>query len=317
MKHAVSTWMPMHWTDFWDSEAVSVMSNDAALLYLWLLKRQWEYESLPADPAALKALCPGRFHACFAAAWPQVEACFEAGEDGRLRNPRCAAELAQATARNVKAAERARLGGLGKAANACKESASSRPQADAKQTASVLGAASGSGSGSGSGHTDPDSVATQRASAPPPLVEDPPPKRKTRKPRKPRKPKPPPDPEAAPNPDHQPLIAHFCDAYQRVYGKKYPFGGRDAAAVAKLLDVASLEDAKAAVDAALGDPWWVERGLTLAKVERDYATFAGLAAKPRTAKLTQGDLNVQGTLRIADQLDAIEAAAKARKAGVA
>ena len=117
VSHAASEWMPMHWADFWQSERVEAMTNDAALLYAWALWRQWTHGSLPADSASLKRAAPARFSVAFDALWIQVRPCFELDSDGRLQNERCRTELADAVKRSEKYANSGRKGGLAKAAS--------------------------------------------------------------------------------------------------------------------------------------------------------------------------------------------------------
>jgi hypothetical protein len=120
----------MHWGDFWESEAVEGMSNEAALLYLWLLSRQWRNESLPSDREALLRAIPTRFAASFDESWSQIQHKFVLCRDGRLRNPTCSEYLVEAQKRAKSYAQRGGKGGRASAASRGSTSASTSAQAE-------------------------------------------------------------------------------------------------------------------------------------------------------------------------------------------
>jgi uncharacterized protein YdaU (DUF1376 family) len=104
-----SDWMPFFGDDYWDSERVAAMDDSAALLYSWLLWRQWKHGPLPG-PEVLRRL-PHRWQANWDALWPQVEPCFRKDEDGRLVNERCAFEKGIAVELSEAKVEAGRKGG--------------------------------------------------------------------------------------------------------------------------------------------------------------------------------------------------------------
>lgn len=134
-------WMPYFGDDFWESERVAAMSDAAIALYHWLLWYQWKHGDLP-PPEKLRRLSH-RFAARWAALWPQVAPCFEVLANGRLVNARCASERRISEDLRDAASERARRGGLAKAARTrevqqtCSTPAPSRPQAQAEQRSST------------------------------------------------------------------------------------------------------------------------------------------------------------------------------------
>lgn len=88
--------------------------------------------------------------------------------------------------------------------------------------------------------------------------------------------KPPAKKAVATNPDHQPAVVHFCDAWEAKYGRKYPFESRDAKSVQVILKAAGDLDAyRATVAAYLADDsqWNVDRGHTLAELQRAVAAY--------------------------------------------
>lgn len=120
-------WMPFFGDDFWTSERVAQMDDSAAMLYQWLLWRQFQHGSLPG-PQILRRL-PHRWQGeVFDKLWPQVAACFDVLEDGRLSNPRCRAERDGALANHEKARARA------EAANAARWGSKRDPKASSNGT---------------------------------------------------------------------------------------------------------------------------------------------------------------------------------------
>jgi hypothetical protein len=75
--------------------------------------------------------------------------------------------------------------------------------------------------------------------------------------------------------DHQALIAHFVSEFERLKGAKPVIGAKGGAGAKKLLEGRSLEEAKAIVDRALGDPWWLEKSPDLAAIAGKINAFLG------------------------------------------
>lgn len=94
-----SPFMPLYGDDFWESEHVIAMDNDAVALYHYLLWRQFKHGDLPADPSGV---CQ-RFLKDWARLWPQVSPCFKRVKGGRLRNQRCHKERSHALKRSQSA----------------------------------------------------------------------------------------------------------------------------------------------------------------------------------------------------------------------
>jgi len=75
--------MPFYGADFYEDEAVLLMSADEERVYLRLLWRQWREGSLPSEQDELQALLRG-----VPGLSPRVLACIPRCDDGRRRNPR-------------------------------------------------------------------------------------------------------------------------------------------------------------------------------------------------------------------------------------
>jgi hypothetical protein len=75
--------------------------------------------------------------------------------------------------------------------------------------------------------------------------------------------------------DHQALIAHFVAEFERLKGVKPVIGPKGGAGAKKLLEGRSLAEAKAIVDRALGDPWWLEKSPDLAAIAGKINAFLG------------------------------------------
>jgi hypothetical protein len=75
--------------------------------------------------------------------------------------------------------------------------------------------------------------------------------------------------------DHQALIAHFVSEFERLKGVKPVIGPKGGAGAKKLLEGRSLAEAKAIVDRALGDPWWLEKSPDLAAIAGKINAFLG------------------------------------------
>jgi hypothetical protein len=82
--------LPFYGVDFYDDEAVSLMTLEEEAIYLRLLWRQWREGSLPGDPADLEKLARGKPGVTpdSPAVTPRVLACLPLHEDGRRRNPK-------------------------------------------------------------------------------------------------------------------------------------------------------------------------------------------------------------------------------------
>ena len=86
---------PLYAADFLTDEVVALVPNDGVGIYIKLLCRQWIEGSLPSCTGDLSRLA-GEDEDSFCLLWDLLEHKFPAGEDGRLRNPRLAAERAKA-----------------------------------------------------------------------------------------------------------------------------------------------------------------------------------------------------------------------------
>ncbi|MCC7173413.1 MAG: DUF1376 domain-containing protein [Planctomycetes bacterium] len=120
--------MPFLLDEFDGSESVATMSAEAEALYQRMLRRQWKYGDLPADPKALRALFPAKFAERFDATLAEVLPCFE-NRDGRLVNATCERVRLEQDSK----AERARVGA--EKTNAKRWTAGSETQSDAKAVA--------------------------------------------------------------------------------------------------------------------------------------------------------------------------------------
>jgi hypothetical protein len=75
--------------------------------------------------------------------------------------------------------------------------------------------------------------------------------------------------------DHQALIAHFVAEFERLKGVKPEIGAKGGAGAKKLLDGRTLAEAKAIVDRALADPWWLDKNPDLAAIAGKINSFIG------------------------------------------
>lgn len=91
-----------HVRDFWTSEAVELMSFEEVGIYVFLLSRQWETGSIPADANALRTLCR-RNATDLDAALRTVLRCFDDVGNGRLQNRRLEFERARLDEKSGKA----------------------------------------------------------------------------------------------------------------------------------------------------------------------------------------------------------------------
>tara|TARA_R100000808_G_scaffold21732_1_gene46998 strand:+ start:1359 stop:2417 length:1059 start_codon:yes stop_codon:yes gene_type:complete len=82
---------PLYASDFLNDEDVALVPNDAVGIYIKLLCRQWIEGSLPSCTGSLSRLS-GEDEDSFVYLWELLSHKFPEGEDGRLRNPRLAAE---------------------------------------------------------------------------------------------------------------------------------------------------------------------------------------------------------------------------------
>ena len=79
----------------------------------------------------------------------------------------------------------------------------------------------------------------------------------------------------APSGDHQGLIAHFVAEFERLKGAKPVIGAKGGAGAKKLLEGRSLAEAKAIVDRAFADPWWLDKNPDLAAIAGRINSFIG------------------------------------------
>jgi hypothetical protein len=96
----------------------------------------------------------------------------------------------------------------------------------------------------------------------------------------------------------------------RAASEEYELTKADCVALNKIAAKHGLERLRAKADALLSDlePFTFANASPTLLVKR----WSNLG-QPRPRKLTQAELNVQATASVADQIDAIEAAAKARR----
>jgi hypothetical protein len=97
--------------------------------------------------------------------------------------------------------------------------------------------------------------------------------------------------------EHQELVAYYAAAFERLKGVKPVVGARGGAGAKRLLHGRTLAEAKAIVDRALSDPWWLDRNPDLGAIAGKINSFIG-----RTAT-AGGPLQVQppgGTWRKAE-----------------
>jgi hypothetical protein len=91
---------------------------------------------------------------------------------------------------------------------------------------------------------------------------------------------------AKPSGDHQRLIAHYIAEFERLKGVKPVIGAKGGAGAKRLLEGRSLEEAKAIVDRALSDPWWLDKHPDLAVIAGRINSFIGRAAHSNGASRT-------------------------------
>jgi hypothetical protein len=294
MSHAASAWMPFYWPDFWESEAVLGMSNDAALLYLWLLSRQWRHGSIPGDPAKLRLLVPTRFSSCFDAAWAEVRPQFEMGTDARLRNARCAEVLTSVQVRMQDNAANGRKGGLA--------SVAARAQARLKP---------GSTEASKPRSTDPQAsdrrVEERRGEEmlTPGMSTSPAPKGATAQ-----------DAvravlRAKQDEDRRQGKAVWSAAWaEHREGEEFEFAEKHSTALRKMFAKHGAEKLRRKCDALLTDlETWTFKNASPSLLALRWSSLGH--ATPR--RMTQAEINVQGTASVADKIDAIEARGRAAR----
>jgi hypothetical protein len=75
--------------------------------------------------------------------------------------------------------------------------------------------------------------------------------------------------------DHKKLVAHFVAEFERLKGVKPVIGPRGGAGAKRLLQGRTLAEAKAIVDRALADPWWLDKSPDLAAIAGKINAFIG------------------------------------------
>ena len=78
--------------------------------------------------------------------------------------------------------------------------------------------------------------------------------------------------------EHQELVAYYAAAFERLKGVKPVVGARGGAGAKKLLHGRTLAEAKAIVDRALSDPWWLDRNPDLGAIAGKINSFIGRKA---------------------------------------
>jgi hypothetical protein len=98
-------------------------------------------------------------------------------------------------------------------------------------------------------------------------------------------------PSQAPAPDgkrtqrsgeHQELIAYYAAEFERLKGVKPVIGAKGGAGAKRLLQGRTLAEAKAIIDRALSDPWWLENNPDLAAIAGKINSFIGRRATTAT-----------------------------------
>jgi uncharacterized protein YdaU (DUF1376 family) len=92
--------------DFDTDEHVRLLDLAETGLFLFCLNHAWNNDGLPDDLVMIARLLKIPEEK-FLSLWPAVSRCFEAGEDGRLRNPRQEVEREGATKRSAQCSEAA------------------------------------------------------------------------------------------------------------------------------------------------------------------------------------------------------------------
>jgi hypothetical protein len=80
--------------------------------------------------------------------------------------------------------------------------------------------------------------------------------------------------------EHRELVAHFAAEFERLKGVKPVIGAKGGAGAKRLLVGRTLAEAKAIVDRALADPWWLDRNPDLAAIAGKINSFIGRRAAP-------------------------------------
>lgn len=107
--------MPFYGSDFYEDEAVALMSSEEEAAYLRLLWWQWREGSLPPEAEDLRALLRGK-----PGLSPRVLACLPRCDDGRRRNPKLESvrqKHLQVYEKKSKGGKQGRAKQLGKPAN--------------------------------------------------------------------------------------------------------------------------------------------------------------------------------------------------------
>lgn len=245
---------PFYPDDFWGSEAVETMTMEAAGLYVAMLSRSWRRGSIPADPAALKALFGGRCRA-----WDEslamVLPCFYE-EDGRLYNRRLEDERDIADGISVKAsgaaktrwnrwkAEREEKRRLATAMRPHSERIADAVPAQSERNASAMPIQD---------KTETGQDKQDGAGEPPPT------------PKKPRK---------EPTGPAADFMRWWCERWLSRRGTTYTPLTKDFVAVAKLLKLASVDEVMRRADRFLIDPSpWAQRSASPANLHSQWNAY--------------------------------------------
>jgi hypothetical protein len=87
--------------------------------------------------------------------------------------------------------------------------------------------------------------------------------------------------------EHRELVAYYSAVFERLKGVKPVVGARGGAGAKKLLQGRTLAEAKAIIDRALSDPWWLDRNPDLGAIAGKINSFIGRKAAPGEAPLVQ------------------------------
>ena len=257
--------MPFFGDDFFEDENVAEMDDSAALLYQWLIWRQFKHGPLPS-PDVLRRL-PHRWQSRWEELWPQVEARFPKNADGRLENPRCATERRIAIELATAAREKGRRGGLAAQARLAAKAektpsaAERRVGQDSKPSSTTARPQLESGSSTAKAVVEPSPHQTEtspslRSGESAREARDSPPARRGREPGLPR---------ASATGPHADLVRHFEAEWLRTRPEAGPYAveRRDGVGASKALSMAggNLDEAKRRVTRMLddADPWHFDR----------------------------------------------------------
>lgn len=230
--------------DFLSDENVELMSNDQLGAYIRLLCYCWIHGSIPAEIDKLATLCRTDA-AAMPSLWEGLKKCFREGGD-RLTHPRLDKEREKIRSFSKKQSERAKKGWSSSMPRHSHGIATEEPRQCSSSSFS---------SSSSSSKTEEETkttIAAQPSAAPPAKVKVP------------------------KNPDFQPAVNHWIQAWQKGPGKgsRYPFDGRDGRAIGRLLSTYGLITLTALMDEFFATNWkWIGADNKTREPARDLRLF--------------------------------------------